>query len=705
MRLTLRYGAFVVAISVTAALAVLLLRSSPQTDSSYTFAPADGPAESNEYPEDALASPLRNALSDTHITLRGRVISTHTGDPLAGVPLILRPQMSSGSIKQVTSQDSGVFAFSGMSAGAYEIVAGSNEKCRYTASPSVELVLTANTGDLEISVEQKWFVRGRVIEAGSRLPVPDLTLVAGAMVPGQWVALGTTDESGRFAGSTPFGAGVLSIGNVVGVEGLVGVGRAGHSLAEVKIGSQDVSDLVIVFDWQGTIAGRVVDEFGRPIRGAVVRAVVPECLEIGYLMARSNVVERSHTVDVSSISGHFVLRRLPNDRRLQLVGSARGFNSGVSRVLEPPFVEGAPEQLIELLTGGTIVGYVLDTAGTRVAGVLVFAEADGLTTDAFRTNERGEFVLDGLRGGVNTVYARSSDDAGMGSRLVARERVQVEPGQCSRVVLRTFANMVRIAGFVVDSSGKPVEIGPEMRVSCASLDKLPGSLGSVSHTVVRDGGRFELDGLAPGPYRLYLFGGGKGVGVSNVSMEVEAPADDVRLVWCSPESAGVLCLRVVDDSGMPVRERGRLAVLWEGGGIDWSAFEGQREFEVRASNYWAFVDVPGYSPVCWQCDLRERRGGRTVELIQLGKGRTVSGVVHDPSGDGVAGVAVTVTIRGQPFLSRVVHTDGEGRFVIDHGPTEDGRVSVTDVIGREVAGADIGDGRDEEIVITLANRR
>jgi hypothetical protein len=233
---------------------------------------------------------------------------------------------------------------------------------------------------------------------------------------------------------------------------------------------------------------------------------------------------------------------------------------------------------------------------------------------------------------------------------------------------------VRLTGSVVDGAGLPVvaaEVSAELEKGAA--DKaLVGSAGSGSGSAAGiavaaptgPDGRFALEGLTPGRYRVRVTGAGL---LAAEVRFVPVPSDETRIVVARQVSID----GTVTDGGKPVTT----AMV----GIRGDAIGGTLELKTDGKGAFHVPNLPEgrYQVYAWQGAL----AARTVRVARLGAGpfpplelrleagAIVVGKVIDR--DGGAGLIAAVELRpsGEDQAPRYARTGDDGVFRIEGVPT------------------------------------
>ncbi len=382
----------------------------------------------------------------------------------------------------------------------------------------------------------------------------------------------TSDDAGHFTitGVWPQGFYALFAG--------VGSEQTRMLIIDETPGPGEIVDLGdIRFDLAATVIGRVVDEDGEPISGALVRtADVPGAATAMVPIERldpsgSAIVaapEMSRVFDAPAwLQRVYDMLPIPSaitasDGTFRLTGAAPGNNLlAVTSERRLSFVNprvrlDAGEEkdvgAITLKEGEEAWGKVLDTAGKPVAGAevlvgqLLAVAPFAFAAPAEPTNADGEFSLTGFRNGkVVAAARRRPNDPWIISEPVSimQDLVIHMPAE------HTLTLEVR------DHVGEPVD-NAEFRLF---PDPIDGGMGPLARFgIVRpsdleervtalDEGRYSIDGLAAGSYQIEATATGKAIS----SERFELNADATRSLVLQPLESGTIV--VVDHEDEPIR--------------------------------------------------------------------------------------------------------------------------------------------------------
>ncbi|HPW56318.1 MAG: carboxypeptidase regulatory-like domain-containing protein [Thermoanaerobaculaceae bacterium] len=199
-----------------------------------------------------------------------------------------------------------------------------------------------------------------------------------------------------------------------------------------------------------------------------------------------------------------------------------------------------------------------------------------------RTDEEGRFSLYLEKPGMYTVQVLRRGALPISTRPIAF----LDPQETVRVAIPTG----QIAGIVVSADGTPVA---DSRVTAASAPEsreraFPLGLPSVD-AITDSGGRFVIDGLAPGEWRLFAVDGERRSETVTVVLAEGEMRSGERLVLESARITGI----VVSSLGRPIRADGLVMLpLAAVGGVPW---ESERTFRSDASGRFTIEMPPSWA--------------------------------------------------------------------------------------------------------------
>ena len=413
-----------------------------------------------------------------------------------------------------------------------------------------------------------------------------------------------------------------------------------------------------------TLAGRIYDQGGRPLEGAIVSLAGS-----GFWPARSvrsGADGRFHWPDIPA--GIYELRASrgnlvapPVEGLILDAGARRAFG-------------------IQLTKGWTLAGQVVDAHTGRPIGdaeVTIATGVLGLHTRRTQSNDRGRFEVAGIVGDEHSLYVGADGYVAAGplrhsaaepSMTVRLERASTIEGRIvdergwaiEGVLVRAFGegHLRAAAPGATDSLG--VTSGPVPPISAAGS----GALAFVQQVATGRDGAFVLLNLRPGPYTIAA------------SHDDFAPADSERLqvgpgatrsdVDIVMRSGAELSGRVIDErgsglEGIPIELRApgerlpRMSVTASDGSFSFHGVRG--EVSVTALPY----DLPpARESLAIGDDARV-----TIELELSSTLYTLRGRVVDERGFGVGGALLTVSAKSpQTPIRRTAKSDADGTFSV-----------------------------------------
>lgn len=438
-----------------------------------------------------------------------------------------------------------------------------------------------------------------------------------------------TDARGRFA--------------VAGIEAgeywaIARSGSRAPAVAPVTIAARDETVLDLVVGDGGFVAGRVVDEAGRPLAGARLR---PEVLDGRGLPA---VVSESMAGE-SSANGSFALGPLPAGP-IGIGVAHRGY-APVRVTATVRSRESTDVRDVTLESGLAIRGRVRGRDRVGLAGVLLRAEAEGAepraTSDA-ETDADGAFEISGLPAATYAITAQAAGFAAGHAKAPAG-------GDPIEIVLSPGGS---ITGRVVDAAGEPLA-GVSVQGEAEGDDA--GERGSFWITTGDAGdGRFTTNDTTPGTYALRVRASGAGEASRTGVKVVAGRTTDVGTI--ALERGGVVTGTVIDADGQ---------------GIPGATVLALRDVHNRRRD-----DPKAETDAAGAFEIRGVRPGK-VE-VQVSHPAYVSGgasgVEVDPEKDPTP--VRIVLVRGGRIEGRARHRDGR--------PFEDGRIMISSPGGAGPAG-------------------
>ncbi len=454
--------------------------------------------------------------------------------------------------------------------------------------------------------------------------------------------------------------------------------------------STDVGDLVL--PPERALAGRAVDESGRPLAGARVRAsnlpgiayqggaarVRPGVLVVAQrenegatafelpawttrLLAKLPIVETTTAAD-----GSFTLAGLPDgalhvdvaasDRPVRVVGPLPAGGAGTTRDLGE----------IRIGRGETLTGIVVDADGRAVTGVEVAAgpldailRAVAVAASRDVSDANGRFSLAGLEGSKVRIATRRT-----GTRpWSAGPFVDLDGDEC-RIVLEAARSFVLR---VSDEEGQPLT--PEILVRAAAfplLGFLPGATLPEAATVeALEPGRFRVGGLRSDDVEVFVRASGHALHRESLHLATTHEDVTVRL-----EREHRVSLRVVDGDdplGAPLPRatvfavaRNELARLGAPGFRTVSTnASGAAEVRGPAGRIALFASHPAFALGWTEVDLPREE----PVVLRLTQGGSIAGVVARGGVPDTQPRTIALDpVNRTPGMPSWTLSDAEGRF-------------------------------------------
>jgi protocatechuate 3,4-dioxygenase beta subunit len=490
---------------------------------------------------------------------------------------------------------------------------------------------------LAVSLEPPRILRGTVLDRATGRPIPG-SLVAAEDRPHPFA---TADPQGRFALAVPFG----------GAAGLRAA-APGYLPAAAVVREGERSNLRVSLDRLREALGAVVDPAGRPVAGADVH-LVPSDLS----------ADGAGLLATTSSAGRFRIERLaPGSYDLE--ARAHGFAPATVRGILVSAGGRGPAGLgtVVLDPQAWVEGFVVDPDGRPVPGARVLpaptdASQPPRDVGEILTAADGSFQVPGFRAGERLTLRVARE--GYAPRTVSG--IEVPPPEPLEVVLEPAG---RIAGTVVDESGRPVEGATVViREPEAVLPGIPGGR-LVGGARADTEGRFAAEGLPPGRFRLQVAGTGYvsaeagpfelAAGEAREGVEVvlrRGAALEGRITGPTGEPVAGADVRIVPHGG----ERGAAPARSDGEGryrLEGIA-EGRRKLH---------VSHPGFLPAEREADVASgtsRLDFRLETGVEIA-GRVISGASSSP----VPGAEVRLLpmeVR-RPTPVKTARSDPEGGF-------------------------------------------
>ncbi len=554
------------------------------------------------------------------------------------------------------------------------------------AGPSLASVPLENvTVDLEatLALTQAVMVPVRVVEPDGD-PVALARVTLGNSQIGLLQRLGTTDAQGR-----------VQMGPVVPGDYVLRADADGYLLSDplrIRLDVGEVPEQTLVVATPARIAGRVVDDEGRPVEGAAILVSGDALYTPGESLARSRMFEtalvaaagslgvtqgpvpeiplfaeeaRSAAQPVSDADGRFTIGDLvPGTYRLRAVHGLYAQSEEVAVRLPAPGTVRTVE--LVLRSGHRLTGRVVDGNGRPIFHAKVVL-GDGST---YFTDDTGVFDA-GFRRGTVELVAHAQGKAPRKTTVRMR-------GAAQDVEIALPDARARVEGRVQDGNGRPIE-GVEVSMHWSD------GLGPSRVAFTDDRGIYRFEDLPGGV----------------VELEIVHPAyleQSLRLRLADDTAAEAIDATLVPgwDLEVVVVEQGTGApvsgaLVRAGNRSGLTASDGRVTLKNLAGDAVVEVNATGLSGR--RATVREPAGDVESLVVELVPGGGLRGTVVDYAGDPVPGAEVVVRDLDGSELARV-RTSAAGTWSVDGLPEGDVDVEAYPPPGREVELAEVAQRSD-----------
>ncbi len=483
-------------------------------------------------------------------------------------------------------------------------------------------------------------IEGRVVD-GRAHPVPDARVLAFALAGGSEPGRATADLDGHF-----------SIDHLASGTYRVLVEAAGFPAAEVSPVAAPAAELVLHVAGEGrSIFGRVVRSGNEPAAGARVALGA----EAGGGPGRETLSRADGRFAFSGLGeGTYALRAVRDN--VEASATVRGVSAGRDGVTLP-----VP---LALSRGATIAGRLVQDAGAALAGFEVRAESAALPPGddplpvLARTDKTGGFTVGPFAiGSYRVTAARAGYVLRRAPTVTLAERdgdivIDSARGETPPLKLELLRG-ARVTGQVTDARGAPaasahvrcvasamddltVESGPlPLAAEAAALPSGTGrALGSTRSAIADFHGRFTVDDLIPGRYRLE---------VAHPGSE-PMRTDEILLAPGERRELGALALRdgfpiegrVLDEGGAPI-EGARVAASGAADSLTaglYAVTDGAGAFSIAlpAGHYRLTASAPGRGSAQAEVDVRGGAPSTSMALRLARAEALLEGLVRDTGG-------------------------------------------------------------------------
>lgn len=481
--------------------------------------------------------------------------------------------------------------------------------------------------------------------------------------------------------------------NADGIAKLTGVGAAssplvvrapGYAPAAMMFstsGNPDVVERTAVSLARGAaLAGRVVDEAGKPIPNArVVATSAAEALPVVDARRDGVLTRADGSFSIDSLSAG----------TWRVTASAGDHAPATSAPLTLDGEHARRGVELRLLAGAVVRGTVKDRTGAPVPAADVSVVVQGYMPWRARrqafTDDAGAFSIGGLEPrAVDVVAWHDSGASAIVSANLAKQREQD--------VALTLDVSGAITGTVVGDSGQPIgdaQVIAEPDWTGVTGDRAAWSVRGVQQTVTDQAGAFRFAGLPDGPYRVRAARPGASEAALWLSAGVMTKPNDPPIkVVVSADGRAHGKVQFAD--GKPATAF--TITLGNTTPVPFVVKDGAFAVPAAAGTYSLTAAGPGFVTTGKQVTIAAGKD-TDVGTLTVNPGRSISGRVLDAHGAPVAhatvaagalltGGGANLYIKSESIAAKDTETDEQGRFVLDGFPP----ASLTVVAGKADAG-------------------
>ena len=469
------------------------------------------------------------------------VVHGPDGNPLAGarvahhpggeIPLIgdLASQLGPEYLQGIASQgaktdEQGRFRLTGLADDGAFLVVGAHDDYSVGIARDVQM----GDSDVVVTLQPQTSLTGRVVAADTGRPLPEFT----AVLTRTWFLVMQMPVKREVVRDAD-GAFTLTALSTDSYTLRIEAADYGTLTKSVRVEAAEVLDLgTLELHPAAGIRGVVVDEQGRPVRGALVRKRRGAMADNPMLAMFDGGARRVY----SDAQGQFELAPMPPGR-VQLLASAQGFASGRSKRLQLVAGQTVDNVVIELGHGGSIRGRIVCGPGQRPDDFLLIAQHQvSQNTHSGDCTADGAFTIDNLDPGAYTVQAmprelmtgfdgsdwRPGEGLELGKMMrqmtdnVVSQRCTVRSGEQAEVTLE-------VDDIAIGAQWRvQVEVGGE-RFASGAVEAVSLDDGTMRIAMLIDG-EAVFNSAQPGPHRLQVRSGLTMTPVGD-PQDAEFPAD------------------------------------------------------------------------------------------------------------------------------------------------------------------------------------
>ncbi len=414
-------------------------------------------------------------------SLHGTVVA-ESGEHVAGVRVLAERQFAPP--QQGRSDEAGEFTIAALAPGVYSLRAQS-EGWIGDYPETIALTIGESVRDVQVVVRKAATIRG-VLLSGERTPCAQGRVHLGPVAHDYSVPI--LEATTNVAGAVTFEAappGRYRVSAMCLASDVEPVGM-------LEVGTSNQAQLVWSLKHRLEIAGRVVDDRGRPVPN------------VSLELRSETTTQQDAQAGASGTDGAFVFRSLPAGN--YLITSNQVAQPVRVSLAEP---RGATDVVMVAKPVGEIAVHVVTAQGKALDGLSVTAiAADGMPSNLTDELGNGMYRVGSLLTGSYAVYV--SDGVNPRVRAGGRDGLSsVRAGETTRLEVKFGGYAGRITGRVLDGAGAPLE---NVWVQATSDDANQDPTHFMQEMrIVAEGrraltdaeGRFELSGLAgDGAYDL-----------------------------------------------------------------------------------------------------------------------------------------------------------------------------------------------------------
>lgn len=546
----------------------------------------------------------------------------------------------------------------------------------YAAAPEVEM----GSQNVELVLEPLTTLTGRVVdETGAAITAFQITASPADNGGAPWATQGRIRESFEEREDGSF-----ELWGVFDGEWTLQASAEGYSAqdeAEAQLSSPQTEAVELTLSRAATLAGRVVDPLGTPVRAQVIASAGRTA---GWWQGGG---DRTN----SKADGSFELKNVPVGT-LEVRAESTDWASSMTQTVEVGASEYRDDLVIELRVGGRITGEVFDAEGRPDPGRQVTYSENPMGGGMFgggpsaTTNEAGYFALEHVTPGTWIVSAGPSEEKTLEIMTNARDQsafmdmfskidsteVEIVDGGEVHVTLGSDPIVpVRIAGQVT-RAGDGVE-GAQVIALAEGGSMLKG----MKMTQTQSDGSFEASVDRPGAYVFTVQQGGAGnqvifpldiPEVDEYAVALALPSGKIQGTVFSPEGEPLAGMRVSvtpegESDGMRMG-RNSATTNTEGSYLFDDLWPGKYTVRTNTNGAFGFGGDSAYATsIRSGIEVKDEQTTTGADLA-LTEASTVKGTVRDSEGTAIAGATIFVRDDLGRVLSTVsgIVTDAAGKF-------------------------------------------